>query len=134
MTIACIPFRIRITACSESGMMQPTTEATTVEIAEFEIRDDVDEDEFLRAADEMETDLESFSGFVSRELLDGPGRTWVDLLHWQALEEAEFAAEKVGEIPSCVRFFEMMDPDSTGNLRHFEIRRRYTSPGNDADG
>ncbi len=73
-------------------VMENTETATTVEIAEFEIGKEVDEDEFLRAADEMESDLESLSGFVSRELLEGPGRTWIDLLHWQTREGTERAA------------------------------------------
>lgn len=96
----------------------------TVELVQFKLAKGKDEKAFLEASDEMMIDLRKQSGFIDRELLKGEDNEWIDVIHWENLAEAKLAAKYVMSIPSCLKFFEMIDQESI-KMMHLDQVREY---------
>ncbi len=99
---------------------------TAVEIIQFRLIEDVDENEFLAASNIMMKELASFEGFISRELLKKDDVKWVDILYWENMDSALKAAESVFESSLCLEYFKYIKESSmiTGRYsicQHFEL-------------
>lgn len=83
-----------------------------VEFSQFKLDEDVDEEEFIEAAQKAKTEfLEKQPGFMGRELLMGDDE-WVDIVKWNTQEEAEAAMEKSNESEIVTDFVSMIDEES----------------------
>jgi quinol monooxygenase YgiN len=100
--------------------------APAVEIVQFRLSQGRDERAFLAASDAMMADLRKQPGFISRELLKLGGGEWMDIVHWESIEDAEAAEEAVMTIPSCLAFFGMIDQASI-RMMHVEQLKEYTA-------
>ena len=100
------------------------TNDLAIELVQFKLAQGKDEKAFLEASDEMMIDLKKQSGFIDRELLKGENNLWVDIVHWKSLREAEQAAKNVMSIPSCLKFFEMINQESI-KMMHLDQVREY---------
>jgi heme-degrading monooxygenase HmoA len=80
-----------------------------IEVVEFKLAKGTDEKAFLEASDTMMPDLRKQSGFIRRELLRDADGQWLDIIHWKSRAEFEQAGRNVMSIPSCLRFFEILD-------------------------
>jgi hypothetical protein len=98
-------------------------DSPAVEVVQFKLAGGVDEKAFLEASDAMMPELGKLSGFITRELLKGEDE-WMDIVHWNSLDEARQAAAKVMSIPACLRFFEMIDQSGL-KVSHLEQARSY---------
>lgn len=99
-------------------------ENLTIEIVEFKLLKGPDEKVFLEASDTMMKDLKKQSGFINRELLKSEDDQWIDIVHWRSLADAELAAKNVMSIPSCLKFFKMID-EATLKMMHLRQVRKY---------
>lgn len=102
------------------------TRATTVEITEFRLVDGADDERLLEASAQIEDDLESFDGFVRRELLRGEDGVWVDLVWWSSRETAEAAVTAAMADESFGRYFSLID-DASIDMRHFETAASHAA-------
>ena len=96
-----------------------------VEIAQFKLAAGVSEKDFLREAEAVQKNfLEKQSGYIDRELLKDKDGQWVDILHWNSMEEAQKAAEVMMSDPGAQGFMQKIDPSSVKML-HLELIKKY---------
>ena len=87
-----------------------TTIATEVVI--FEARDAVKNETLLAAAKAMEKTIQSWEGFINRELVDLGNGKWIDIVHWQDMASAQAAQEKAMHSEICLTFFSLIKEDN----------------------
>lgn len=63
--------------------------------------------------------LKSYDGFISRQLAVGEKNQWMDLVFWENMENATFAAEDVLKDEMAQKAFQVID-ESEMNFFHFE--------------
>ena len=68
--------------------------------------------------------LEKQSGYIDRELLKDKDGQWVDMLHWNSMEEAQKAAEVTMSDLATQGFMQKIDPSSVKML-HLELIKKY---------
>lgn len=95
----------------------------TLEVVLFELKEGVDEAEFLTAAKQIEPWLKEVGGFIKRDLYKGDGDEWVDIIHWASREEALQAAEKIMSLPEGQAFGSKIKESS---IKMLHIRRKHT--------
>lgn len=94
-----------------------------VEIAQFKLAKGVEEQGFLREADAVQKNfLKKQSGFIERELLKSGDGLWIDILHWNTMEEAQRASEAMLKDPACAEFIKKIDPASITMLHVKQVR------------
>jgi len=82
-----------------------------VEIAQFKLASGVTDEEFVKEAEAVQKNfLEKQSGYIDRELLKDRDGQWVDILHWNSMEEAQKAAEIMMKDPATQRFMQKNRP------------------------
>jgi hypothetical protein len=97
---------------------------SVVEIVTFKLKAGASEQDFLQAANAIQTDLQTMSGYMSRELLKDEHDGWIDLIHWQSMEQALAAAEAMITLPGVGLFITMIDETSM-TMRHLHQIRNY---------
>ena len=81
-----------------------------VEISQFRLVPDTDEDQFLAAAEETQSGLlANQPGFIGRELLHGDDGRWMDIVRFESLETAQAAFQTFAGHPSAQAFERMLD-------------------------
>ena len=84
-----------------------------VEIAQFKLASGVTDEEFIKEAEVVQKNfLEKQSGYIDRELLKDKDCQWIDILHWNSMEEAQKAAEIMMKEPTAQGFMQKIDPSS----------------------
>lgn len=96
-----------------------------VETARFKTKPGVSDKQLL-AASKVAYDgyLSKCKGFVSRELLKTSNGTWLDIVHFESMEDAQVAAENFAGNPSAKAFEEAIDP-ATAKMSHYEVAKKY---------
>ncbi len=98
---------------------------TIVEIAQFRLATGVNDKDFLQEAEVVQKNfLEKQGGYIDRELLKDKDGQWVDILHWNSMEEAQKAAEVMMSDPATQSFMQKIDPSSVKML-HLEQVKKY---------
>lgn len=95
---------------AKAGSSSQTTIATEVVI--FEARDTVTNDTLLTAAKAMEKTIQSWDGFINRELVEIGNGKWIDIVHWQDMASAQAAQEKAMHSEICLTFFSLIKEDN----------------------
>ena len=94
-------------------------------MAQFKMKVGVSEDEVLAASQEAQDGfLAKQKGYVSRELLKSSEGEWVDIVHWETMEDAQKAMQDFMGHSSTKKFGEVIDPSSIKML-HLEVVKRY---------
>ncbi len=88
-----------------------------IEIGIFRLKDGVSREEFLKVAAQTQPVIEAFAGYISRELSEGENGEWVDLVHWESMEQAHAAGETAMQDPALAPLFQAIDPQSV-QMRH----------------
>ena len=101
------------------------SERLVVEVVTFKLKAGVGEADFLQAADAVMSDLQAMSGYIDRELLKDAQGQWMDILHWQSMDEALAAAEALMTAPNAGPFIAMLDATSMA-MYHLEQVQVYT--------
>ncbi|MEK7462868.1 MAG: antibiotic biosynthesis monooxygenase [Patescibacteria group bacterium] len=96
-----------------------------IELAQFKMKVGVSEDEVLAASQEAQDGfLAKQKGYVSRELLKSSEGEWVDIVHWETMEDAQTAMNSFMGHPSTKKFGEVIDPSSI-KMMHLEVVKKY---------
>ena len=78
-----------------------------VEIAQFKLASGVTDEEFIKEAEFVQKNfLEKQRGYIDRELLKAKDGQWIDILHWDSMEEAQRAAEVMMKEPTTQGFMQ----------------------------
>ncbi len=91
------------------------------EVVVFKLQGGVDREEWIRSGEEVAAWMRAQPGFVDRVLLASTGdeATWVDLLRWEGLEQAQAAAAGFERSFADCEFVRALDPSSIQML-HLE--------------
>ncbi|KIC22977.1 MULTISPECIES: antibiotic biosynthesis monooxygenase family protein [unclassified Leisingera] len=90
----------------------PIDKAVIVEYLEFNLVDGANPDEFLRETLAMDEVLEGYDGFVARHLARNTDGSWVEVVYWTSLEDAEAALPRFVEDPRTKGFLGLVNGDS----------------------
>ena len=92
-----------------------------IEITLFKLMDGVAEESFLQGATNVQKGfLEKQAGYAgTRQLLKGDGAEWVDIVHWESIEDAKKAQEAAMGSETCMPMFHKIDPSSI-KMMHLE--------------
>lgn len=63
--------------------------------------------------------LESYKGFISRKLALSKENQWMDLVYWESMEDATFAADDVMKNENAIKAFEVIDKQEM-SFFHFD--------------
>ena len=83
-----------------------------LEVVLFTLIAGSDEGSFLEAVEEMEPVLASKKGYIMRELNKTDDGKWVDMVHWESVEEATSAIRSVMQTRAGKQYTSMIDPES----------------------
>ncbi len=104
-----------------------------IEWAPFTLAEGATEEELLGRSEELQAQfLAGQDGFIRRELLQGEGREWVDLVYWRDAAAVQQAIRRAAESPVCHRYFQLMvgaDHQEPGaGVTSYAIRQRFEAP------
>ncbi|SFM70638.1 hypothetical protein [Methanolobus profundi] len=95
-----------------------------VEVVKFRLITGVNENEFLAASNIMMKELGSLDGFIDRELLKKEDGTWMDVLHWENMDDALKAFGLVLKLPLCLEYFKLID-ESSMEMGHYRLTQHF---------
>ena len=79
-----------------------------MEVVHFQTNVGVTAMQLTEAAQAMLATLQSWPGFISRELVEVGDGQWIDVVHWQTAKDAMAAQEKAMQSPVCLNYFSLM--------------------------
>ncbi len=96
---------------------------SVAEITEFKTLKVISESSFLEASEAMQKNfLSKQKGYQKRSLLKGEG-TWINIVYWDSMENADAAAKYFMVHPDCKKFLAMIDQNSVKSRIVEEIRK-----------
>lgn len=90
-----------------------------IELVLFKPKPGVSADEVKTSLTSLNSVLKSYDGFVSRQLAAGKDERWMDLVFWESIDDAKFAAEDVLKKEEAIKAFGVID-EREMNFFHFE--------------
>lgn len=106
-------FSLLIIAFSLNAKAGPNTQTTiATEVVIFEARNTVTNETLLTAAKSMEKTIQSWEGFINRELVELGNGKWIDIVHWQDMASAQAAQEKAMHSEICLTFFSLIKEEN----------------------
>lgn len=87
------------------------------EIVVFKAKDGISAEQVVSAAQHIQPLLDSYKGYISRQLVQADGDQWVDIVTWESLEDAKFAANDIMSKPIAAIFMNVIDTE-TINMMH----------------
>jgi len=94
-----------------------------VEIIRYKLRKKAKLGDFLKAAENMVPDLKKQPGLIDWQLCREENRSWLEILHWNRMEEAKTAAKRVLELDSVKAFVKFIDEPTTESA-YFEAVKK----------
>jgi hypothetical protein len=90
---------------------------SVVEIVLMRAKPDVSEAEMLAASAAAAPDMDALPGLLKRELLLSDDGLWVDVVHWDRMENAQNALKLVEDKPLIQQLFSLID-EATVQMYH----------------
>ena len=95
-----------------------------VEIIRYKLHKEVKLDDFLKAAEKMAPNLKNQPGLIDWQLYKEENGDWLEILHWNSVEEAKTAATRVLKLDSVKDFIKFIDEQTTENA-YFETVKSF---------
>ena len=93
--------------------LRAQTQHRIVEVATLKLADGVSREQFQKVDQEMEaTYMEKRSGFLSRESAPGKDGTWVAIVHWRSLADADASMKSFSSAPGTAQWMSEIAPHS----------------------
>jgi heme-degrading monooxygenase HmoA len=93
-----------------------------LEIVTYNIKQGIETADYLKSSKEVgEQFIMKQKGFIKHTLARSKGNEWVDVIHWNSMEDATKASEAAMQSPVCAPMFGMIDEASI-KMSHFEIQ------------
>lgn len=94
----------------------------TLEIVQFRLKADVDQQAFLATVAETQAALAQLPGYIRRDVLQSDDGIWVDMVYWQSNAEALSAAAAFATMPEMASFVQLLDQQSITMLHLAQVR------------
>jgi hypothetical protein len=92
---------------------------TVLETISFQLRDGVEDADFLRRNKKVETEyMRQRPGFRSRETAHGADGTWLVLVHWDNAEHADATGRVFMQAAETKEFMAAVDPATVSQGRY----------------
>lgn len=98
---------------------ETSAKTTVVEVVTLNLADGVTVEQFApvdRAVEEEHVSRQP--GFVSREVAAGDDGSWLVIVHWASVEDAQASMDSFAAAPAVARFMEMIDAESMRMTRY----------------
>ncbi len=86
----------------------PTKTQPALEVVHFQSNAEVTDSQLIEAANNMLETLQSWAGFIKRELIKVSDNQWMDVVHWVDSDAAMLAQENAMKSEICLAFFSLM--------------------------
>jgi hypothetical protein len=96
------------------------------EVVFFRLQPNTNEEDFLKDAQATFDLLESYDGYINRELSLDEAGNWIDIVTWRDMDTALQAAEAIMSDPIGQAFGAHIDPDSI-QMHHVTPRIQQTT-------
>jgi len=97
---------------------------SVVELVSFKLKEEVSEQRFLAASDEMNNDFLSLQkGYIDRKLVKKED-TWADIVLWETMEDAMRAANVASQNFIAGAYFECIERSSC-EMKHLTVVKSY---------
>jgi hypothetical protein len=94
----------------------------TVEVIHFRLREDTDEQEFIREDERVGREYTPYQpGFISRESAKNDEGDWVVIVRWENPGDAQASMEKFPNDPTAQRFLALLDSDTFSMIRYEDV-------------
>lgn len=91
-----------------------------VELASFELANEISQEEFLEVSTLFQTDfVANQAGFIERKLIKS-GEIWSDLVVWQNMDCAEAVSNQMGSSEFARKYGSMIKAGSV-TVKHYEV-------------
>ena len=94
---------------------------SVLEVVLFTLIAGSDERAFLDSVREMEPVLARNKGYIMRELNKTEDGKWVDMVHWESVDEAAEAIRSVMQSQEGKQFASMIDPESVTSTQSHSV-------------
>jgi len=85
-----------------------TQNQPALEVVHFTSNPEVSDEQLITAATAMREILQSWPGFIKRELIKVKDKHWIDVVHWSNSETAMAAQQSAMQSKVCVAYFALM--------------------------
>lgn len=100
-------------------------EKYVIEIAEFYLKEGVDEKAFLEESVNMQNEFaEKQKGFMQRTLTREKNGNWMDIVLWERMEDAKAAMDASLKSQACGSWFQHISEENS-KMRHFTVVQTF---------
>ncbi len=90
-----------------------------IEVVTLKLKPNVTPAQFATVDHEIETQVVSKRpGFLSRESAPGRNQSWVVIVHWRSLSDADASMQSFSQAPGAAKFMSLIVPDSMVMTRY----------------
>ena len=90
-----------------------------IEVVTLKLKDGVTATQFLSIDQDIQTKyIAKRPGFISRESAPGPDHTWLVIVHWRSVADADASMKSFSTAPASAQFMSMIVPDSMVMTRY----------------
>jgi len=90
-----------------------------IEIVTLKLKDGVTATQFLPIDQEIQTKyISKRPGFISRESAPGADHTWLVIVHWRSVADADASMKSFSTAPASAQFMSMIVPESMVMTRY----------------
>ena len=83
-----------------------------IELVIFQFKAGVSESEGIQAMKTLNNFVSKQPGFISRKFSKKGENSWIDLVFWNSMQEAETASKLVMQSPECLEAFKVIEESS----------------------
>ncbi len=94
---------------------------TVIEAVEFKLKPDVEVANFIEAAKQSASFIQSLDGFIKRTLSSNEDGLWMDIVEWKDMASAKSAADTFMQAHEVMAFCAMIDMDTT-KMQHLHTQ------------
>lgn len=90
-----------------------------IEVVTLKLKDGITATQFLPIDQEIQTKyISKRPGFISRESAPGANHTWLVIVHWRSVADADASMKSFATAPASAQFMSMIAPDSMVMTRY----------------
>jgi len=110
---------ILFSAIAGQATAQTKEGSPVIEVVTLKLKDGVTATQFLPIDQEIQTQyISKRPGFISRESAPGADHTWLVIVHWRTVADADASMKSFSTAPASAQFMSMIVPESMVMTRY----------------
>jgi len=103
---------------SASHLSPATKNPVVIEVSTVKLKDGVNPTDFADVDRQVAIYVSSLPGFISRESAPGPNNTWLVIVHWRSIADADAFMKSFSSAPAAAKFMSMIEPSTMSMARY----------------